>query len=76
MGLGIGITLLVVGGILAFGVRDQWSAVDLTAIGYVCLLVGALAIVLSLVLNAQRRRTVRAPVVERRVVDRDDPPVL
>jgi hypothetical protein len=76
VGLGIGITLLVVGGILAFGVRDQWSAVDLTAIGYVCLLVGALAIVLSLILNAQRRRSLNTSVVERRDVVRDDPPVL
>ena len=76
MGLGIGITLLVVGGILAFGVRDQWDAVDLTAIGYVCLLVGVLAIILSLILNAQRRRTVQTAVVEPRVVRRDDPPIL
>ena len=76
MGLGIGITLLVVGGILAFGVRDQWSAVDLTAIGYVCLLVGALAIILSLILNAQRRRTVPTSVVERRNIGQDEPPVL
>ena len=65
MGLGIGITLLVVGGVLAFGVRDQWSAVDLTAIGYVGLAVGVLAIILSLVLNAQRRRTHHTSVVER-----------
>ena len=72
MGLGIGITLLVVGGVLAFGVRDQWKAVDLTAIGYVCLAVGVLSIILSLVLNAQRRRTHHTSVVERR----DDPPIV
>lgn len=72
MGLGIGITLLVIGGILAFGVRDQWTAIDVTAIGYVCLTVGVLAIVLSLVLNAQRRRTHHTSVVERRT----DPPVV
>ena len=76
MGLGIGITLLVVGGILAFGVRDQWDAVDLTAIGYVCLLVGVLAIILSLILNAQRRRTLHTSVVERRNVGQADPPIL
>jgi len=72
MGLGLGIALLVIGGILAFGVRDQWSAVDLTAIGYVCLAVGVLAIILSLVLTAQRRRTHHTAVVERRT----DPPVV
>lgn len=66
MGLGTGIALLVIGGILAFGVRDQWSAVDLTAIGYVCMAAGVLAIVLTLVLQQQRRRTTHTSVVERR----------
>ena len=55
MGIGVGITLLVVGGIAAFGVRDQSSAVDLTAIGYICMGVGALAIILALVMNQQRQ---------------------
>ena len=75
MGLGIGIILLVVGGILAFGVRDQWSAVDLTAIGYVCIIVGILAIILVLVMQSQRRRTTHTSVVERRVGDGDPPAV-
>ena len=73
MGLGIGIALLVVGGILAFGVKDQWSAVDLTAIGYVCLAVGVLAIILALVMQAQRRKTSHTSVVERRDVSGDPP---
>jgi hypothetical protein len=76
MGLGIGISLLVVGGILAFGVRDQWSAVDLTAIGYVCLIVGVLAIILSLVMQSQRRKTSHVSVVERRNVDGGQPPIV
>jgi hypothetical protein len=66
MSLGLGIFLLVAGGICAFGVRDQWSAVDLTAIGYVCMAAGALAIVLSLVLSQQRRRTAHTTTVQRR----------
>ena len=40
MSLGLGIFLLVVGGILAFGVRDQFIDFDLTAIGYVCMAAG------------------------------------
>ncbi len=77
MGLGLGIFLLVVGGILAFGVRDQWNAVDLTAIGYVCLLVGALAVVLSLIMQQQRRRTSHTAVVENRTdPGNTQPPVL
>lgn len=74
MSLGLGIFLLVAGGILAFGVRDQWSAVDLTAIGYVCLAAGVLAIILSLVLTQQRRRTSHTSVVERR--DDRTPPAV
>jgi hypothetical protein len=73
MGLGVGIFLLVVGGILAFGVRDQWSAIDLTAIGYVCLVVGVLALALSLIMQQQRRKTSHTSVVERRD-DRGTPP--
>ena len=74
MGLGTGIALLVIGGILAFGVRDSFSGVDLTAIGYVCMGAGALAIILVLVLQQQRRRTSHTSVVERR--DAGDPPIL
>ncbi len=74
MSLGLGIFLLVVGGILAFGVRDQWSTLDVTAIGYVCLAAGVLAIVLSLVLMQQRRNTQHTTVVRRD--DDRTPPVV
>jgi len=66
MSLGLGIFLIVLGGVLAFAIRDQWSAIDLTAIGYVCLAAGVLAIVLSLVLSQQRRNTAHTTTVERR----------
>ena len=66
MGLGTGIALLVIGGILAFGVNDAIEAVDLAVIGYICIAAGALAIVLSLVVNNQRRSTAHTEVVERR----------
>jgi len=74
MSLGLGIFLLVVGGILAFGVRDQFTALDLTAIGYVCMGGGVLAIVLTLVLQQQRRRTSNTTYVERR--DDTRPPIV
>lgn len=66
MGIGAGIVLLVVGGILSFGVRDSWTAVDLTAIGYICMAAGVLAIILVLVMNAQRANTSHTAVVEHR----------
>lgn len=76
MGLGTGIALLVVGGILAFGVKDSISALDLTAIGYICMAAGVLAIILTLVLQQQRRNTSHTSVVERRNIDGGGPPVV
>jgi hypothetical protein len=76
MGLGTGITLLVVGGILAFGVKDSFDALDLTAIGYICMAAGVLAIILTLVLQQQRRSTSHTSVVERRNIDGGGPPVV
>ncbi|MGI8459837.1 MAG: DUF6458 family protein [Propionibacteriaceae bacterium] len=74
MSLGLGLFLLVVGAILAFGVRDSFSAVDLTVIGYICMGAGVLAILLSLVVMASRRRTAHTTVVEQRRTDAGDPP--
>ncbi len=77
MGLGTGIALLVVGAILAFGVKDTFSGVDLTAIGYICMAGGVLAIILTLALQSQRQRASRTTVVERRELrDPGEPPVV
>ncbi len=72
MYIGGGISLLVVGAILAFGVRDRVDALDLTAIGWICMAAGALAIALSLILNRQRSNTSHTEVIERR--DHNGPP--
>ncbi|GAB2689084.1 DUF6458 family protein [Thalassiella azotivora] len=72
MGIGAGIFLLVIGGIMAFGVRDSWDALDLTAIGWICMGAGVLAIVLALAMNTQRSNTSHTEVVERR--DMGNPP--
>ncbi len=66
MGIGAGIFLLVIGGILAFGVQDRLSDFDLTAIGYICMGAGVLAIILALVMNQQRANTSHQTVVEHR----------
>lgn len=68
MYIGGGISLLVVGAILAFGVRDRVDVLDLTAIGWICMAAGALAIILSLVLNRQSSNTAHTEVIERRDV--------
>lgn len=65
MGIGTGIFLLVVGAILAFGVRDNLTDFNLTNIGYICMAAGALGIILALVLQNQRRNTSHTVVQER-----------
>ncbi len=73
MGIGGGIALIVIGAILAFGVTDQISGVDLTVIGYICMGAGVLMLILALVLNAQRSNTTHREVIERH--DDTRPPV-
>jgi uncharacterized membrane protein HdeD (DUF308 family) len=65
MGIGLGIVLLVIGLILVSGVVNfDLSYVNDNGLGWILVIVGALAIVLALVINAQRSRTTR---VERRI---------
>ncbi len=70
MGIGLGVVLLVVGLILLLGVINvDIGFVDDVALGWIFVVVGALAIVLALVMNAQRGRSKH--VEERRY---DGPP--
>ena len=59
MGFGVGVFLLLVGAILAFAVRDSWEVLDVTMIGYICIGVGILALILALITlltrNSRRR---------------------
>ncbi len=74
MALGTGVFLIVVGAILAFAVRDSFDAVDLTMVGYIMLAAGVVAIIISLVVNAQNRKTTH--VVDQHVdQNRIDPTV-
>jgi len=54
MGVGIGIVLLAVGLVLALAVGDAVQGVDLALIGWILTGVGALAIVVALIMTAQR----------------------
>ncbi|TDU87533.1 hypothetical protein EV138_1057 [Kribbella voronezhensis] len=71
MGIGAGIFLLAVGGILAFGVSDRISGVDLTVVGYILMGAGALGLILVVLLNSQRTRSSHTTVVEERRDPRD-----
>ena len=71
MGIGLGIVLLLVGLIFAFGAVNLPASIDnavaTTTLGWIFIVVGILAIVLSLAMNAQRSRSTH--VVEERRVD-------
>jgi uncharacterized membrane protein HdeD (DUF308 family) len=70
MGIGLGVVLLVVGLILVLDViQFDISFVNDETLGWILLIAGILAIVLALVLNAQRSRS--RHVEERRY---DGPP--
>ncbi|WP_121254360.1 DUF6458 family protein [Nocardioides ferulae] len=65
MGIGLGIVLLAIGLILALDVVNVGTSVlDEGPLGWILIVVGALAIVLALVMNQQRSRTTH--VQERR----------
>lgn len=67
MYIGGGIFLIVIGGILAFGVKDQSVGnLSLGPIGWICMGGGALAIIISFILMQQRTNTSHTEVVERR----------
>ncbi len=73
MGIGLGVVLLLIGLVFALDVVDLPAsvdnAVDTNTLGWILIIVGALAIILALVMNAQRSRTTHR-VEERRL---DDP---
>jgi len=65
MGIGLGILLIVLGAILTWAVEFDLEFLDDDALGVILLAAGALAIILALVMNAQRSRT-KHTVEERR----------
>ena len=69
MGIGLGIVLIVAGAILFWAVEVDLPFIDDDALGVIFMAAGALAIVLALVMNAQRSRT-KHTVEERRPGDR------
>ena len=71
MGIGVGILLIVIGLILLLDVIEDFpdaiaDVIDVETLGWICLIVGILGIVLALVMNRQRSRTTH--IQERRDV--------
>ena len=73
MGIGGGIALIVIGAILSFGVSDAVEGVNLAVIGYICMGAGVIALILAIVLNAQRSNTSHTAVVEQRTTPNAPP---
>lgn len=69
MGIGLGIILIVAGAILLWALDLDLQFLDDDALGVILLAAGGLALVLALVMNAQRGRT-KHTVEERRYPDR------
>ncbi len=69
MGIGLGILLIVAGAILMWALDLDLEFLDDDALGVILLAAGVLAIILALVMNAQRSRT-KHTVEERRYGDR------
>ncbi|WP_084106467.1 DUF6458 family protein [Demequina sp. NBRC 110056] len=70
MAIGTGIFLIAVGAILAFALNESVDAINLYLVGWILMGAGVLAVIISLVVNAQNRK--RTTVTEQRV-DRGAP---
>lgn len=57
MGIGVGIVLVVVGAILLFALDVNLPFVSDDTLGIILMVAGVAAIILALVMNAQRSRT-------------------
>ena len=57
MGIGVGIVFIVIGAILLFALNIDLPFVSDNTLGIILIVVGALALILALVMQAQRSRT-------------------
>jgi uncharacterized protein DUF6458 len=57
MGIGLGVILIVAGAVLMWALNVDLSYVDDDTLGLILFIVGIGAVVLSLVMNVQRRKT-------------------
>ena len=72
MGIGVSVFLLAVGAILAFAITDTIYGVDLTTVGYILMVYGAIGLALaSLVFGRRGRVGAAGTVAEERIVTRE-----
>jgi len=71
MGIGAAIFMIAAGAIITFALEIRVGWLDLDVVGWVLMLAGAVALILTMTIWSSRRRTTvtSAPVTERRVVE-------
>jgi hypothetical protein len=74
MAIGTGIFLLVVGAVLTFAVNVTVDVVNLDAVGWISMIAGAAAIIISLIVNAQSSRTTHREIYQDRPSTQPQPP--
>ncbi len=72
MAIGTGIFLMVVGAILTFALNTSIEVVNLDAVGWICMIAGAAAIVISLGVHSQATRTTHREIREASPYSRDE----
>ncbi|HEY4536640.1 MAG TPA: DUF6458 family protein [Enteractinococcus sp.] len=68
MRYGGAIGLIVLGAILYFAVNVEVQPVDISLIGLICMIAGAVWLVINLIMDASARRRRVVPVEERREI--------
>jgi hypothetical protein len=72
MGIGAGLFLIALGAILTFAVEAEVSGIDISVVGVICMAIGAVGIILTMLFWRDNAPYRRGRVVEREVVDRRD----
>lgn len=70
MQIGTALFLIAAGAVLHYAVEDRVSGVDLSAVGVILMIVGAVGLVLSMFMVGRARSV----LARERVIDRDAPP--
>lgn len=71
MAIGSGIFLIALGAILAFALNESVEAINLELVGFILMGAGVLAVIISLIVNAQRSNTTHTEVTEEHVDKRE-----
>ena len=71
MGIGVSVFLLALGAILAFAVNASVSGLEISTIGIILMVAGAIGLAMTMLVFGRRDRVATGGVVEDRVVTRE-----